>query len=340
VLAPLRLLPALPVLLFDLLAIAPYQKTMQVYEKAPVIPFLFIAAGGGAVVAGRWISRMNRLEQHRSFALAEGARLATLFALTTAVLVGLFFSPLPPGREFRLADYYQVGAHQGALGHTLDLIPVDAVVSAQDGLFPHLSRRPVIYLFPTVADAEYVVLDLDYSADKVPLDDELYSPSVDGLLADPNFHVVAFDNGALLLRRGPGEAPPGFAQTLADYRGGLYRSAVMDYRGTTRLMVDDLIEAEVVVENRGTQSWETAGAYPINLSYHWWDAEGNPVDWYGILTPLGQTVKPGEALSLPARFVTPSEPGEYALEWDLVHEGRTWFGDQGGITLRVNVTVE
>jgi hypothetical protein len=55
---------------------------------------------------------------------------------------------------------------------------------------------------------------------------------------------------------------------------------------------------------------------------------------------LGEIVKPDDVLVLPARFVTPSEPGNYVLEWDLVHVGRTWFGDQGGITLQVNVTVE
>jgi hypothetical protein len=301
---------------------------------------MFIAAVAGAVVAGRWISQMNREEQRPEFGLAEGGRLATLFALTTAVLVGAFFSPLPPGQGFRLADYYQASAHEGALGHTLDLIPTDAVVSAQNAVFPHLSRRPVIYLFPTVADAEYVVLDLDHSADKIPLDDQLYSSTVDGLLADPDFHVVAFDNGALLLQRGPGEAPPGFAQTLADYRGGLYRSAVVEYRGPTRLRADDMVEAEVVLENRGTQHWETADPFPINLSYHWWTPDGDKVDWYGVQTPLGQIVKPDDVLVLPARFVTPSQPGAYVLEWDLVHEGRTWFGDQGGITLQVNVTVE
>ena len=101
-----------------------------------------------------------------------------------------------------------------------------------------------------------------------------------------------------------------------------------------------MVEAEVVLENRGTQRWETADPFPINLSYHWWDANGNPVDWYGVPTPLGQIVKPDDVLVLPARFVTPSQPGDYVLEWDLVHEGRTWFGDQGSITLRVNVTVE
>jgi hypothetical protein len=255
-------------------------------------------------------------------------------------VVGLFFSPVPPGWGFRLTDHFQLNEHQQALARTQDLIPADAVVSAQSHLYPHLSRRPVIYLFPTVADAEYVVLDLDYGADRMPLDEDLFVPTVEGLLADPNFHIVAFDNGALILQRGPGEAPAGFAETMADYRGGLYRSAIVEYRGPTRLKADKMYEVGVVLENRGTQSWETAGPYPINLNYHWWTADGTPVEWYGLPTLLSQVVKPGEVHPQEARFVTPTQPGDYVLEWDLVHEGRTWFGDQGSITLRVEVTVE
>jgi hypothetical protein len=101
-----------------------------------------------------------------------------------------------------------------------------------------------------------------------------------------------------------------------------------------------MYEVGVVLENRGTQSWETAGPYPINLNYHWWTADGTPVEWYGLPTLLSQVVKPGEVHPQEARFVTPTQPGDYVLEWDLVHEGRTWFGDQGSITLRVEVTVE
>ena len=338
ILAPLRLLLALPVLVYNLLTSSPYQDVIRAHDLAPAIPFVFIALVGGTINAGRLVARFSEeKEEAPGLPRAEGVRLATLFALTTAFLVGLFFSPLPPGWGFRPADYYQVGEHEQALARTLELIPADAVVSAQSGLFPHLSRRPVVYLFPTVADAEYVVLDLDYRADKAPLDDDLFFSTLDGLLADPDFHVVTFDSGALLLKRGPGQAPPGFAETLADYRAGLYRSAVSDYRGPTRLQTNNMYEAEVVLENRGTQSWQTAGPYPIYLNHHWWAADGSPVEWYGLPTPLKRVVRPGDILAQQVRFVTPSEPGDYVLEWDLVQERQTWFGDRGSITLRVDV---
>jgi uncharacterized membrane protein len=349
-LGPTALLPALPLLVYDLLAVPQHQGIILAHDVAPVIPFLFIAAVLGAVNAGRWVTRTARREKGVDPPTLEGRRLVTLFALTTTLLVGLFFSPFPPGWGFRLADHYQISEHERALARTLELIPAEAIVSAPSPLFPHLSGRPVIYLFPTVADAEYVMLDLDYSADKDAgrtstsverrLDERLFSLTVDGLLSDPNFHVVAFDNGALILQRGPGEAPAGFAKTLADYRTGLYRSAIVEYKGPTQLKAGNMYQARIVLENRGTQSWETTGPYPINLNYHWWTANGTPVEWYGLPTPLNRVVNPGDVHSQQVRFVTPTQPGDYVLEWDLVHEGRTWFGDQGGITLRVEVTVE
>jgi uncharacterized membrane protein len=343
-LAPLALLPALPVLVLNLLAASPYQNSILAHYFAPVIPFLFIATVLGAVNARRWLARPSLPTQTKEgdtwLSPVGGDRLAALFALTATVLTALFFSPLPPGWEFRLANYYQVGDHEQAITRTLDLIPAEAIMSAQSGLFPHLSRRPTIYLFPTVADAEYVVVDLDYGANKTPIDEFVFYLTVDGLLADPAFHVAAFDNGVLLLQRGPGQAPPAFAETLADYETGLYRLALVEYRGPTRLRADNLYQTTVVLENRGTQSWETRGSYPIYLSYRWWTADGKLVELDGLRNSLTQAVKPGDTLAQQARFVTPAEPGSYVLEWDLVHEDRTWFGEQGGITLRLEVTVE
>lgn len=336
----IALLPALPMLIYDLLTVPPYQETVLAHHVAPVIPVLFIAVVLGAVNAGRWGARRSGIEKKVELPTLGANRLVTLFALMTTILVGLFFSPFPPGWGFRLTDHRQISQHQRVLSRTLDLIPTDAILSTQSHLFPHLSGRPVIYLFPTVADAEYVILDLDYTADKMPLDELLFASTVNGLLANSSFHVVAFDNGALILQRSAGEAPAGFAETLADYRTGLYRSAIVEYQGPTQLRAENVYETRIVLENRGTQSWETRGPHPINLSYHWWTADGTPVEWYGLPTPLNRIVKPGDVLVQQARFVTPTQPGDYVLEWDLVHEGRTWFGDQGGITLRVEVKVE
>ena len=45
----------------------------------------------------------------------------------------------------------------------------------------------------------------------------------------------------------------------------------------------------------------------------------------------------------PATLTVPvvlDEPGEYEIEFDLVHETRIWFSEAGGVTARARVTVE
>jgi hypothetical protein len=338
-LAPLFLLPAIPALAVILLAAALSENTVLAHYFAPVIPFLFIAAVRGSVYVGQRVARLT-YKDDADLSYEGGSRLATSFALTTALLAALFLSSLPPGWGFRLPRYYQASEHERAMANILDLIPSEATVSAQTGLFPHLSRRSTIYLFPTVADAEYLVLNLDYSASKAPVDDFIFYPTVEGLLADPAFHILAFDHGVLLLQRGSGQSPPGFAETLADYRTGLYRSAVTDYRGPIRLRADNMYQTRVVLENRGTQRWETISPYPIYLSYHWWTTDGELVEWDGLRTPLRRALNPTDMLAHRVRFVTPAEPGNYILEWDLIQENLAWFGERGGITLRVDVLVE
>jgi hypothetical protein len=44
----------------------------------------------------------------------------------------------------------------------------------------------------------------------------------------------------------------------------------------------------------------------------------------------------------PQTFVVPvivSAPGVYEIEFDLVHEGHTWFAERGGRTATATVTV-
>ncbi len=339
-LSPFTLLAALPVFVFNLWVSFDEWNSSLARDYASVIPFLFIASVWGASRAGQWMSRLAGRREESRLSPAEGSRLVTFFALTAALFVTSFFGPLPSDWRFRAADYFQRADHERSLARILDLIPADAVVSAQTGLFPHLSRRPIIYLFPTVGDADYLVLDLDYSADKRPIEAQLFYSTIQGLLTDPAFHVAAFEHGALLLRRGPGQPPPAFAEALADYSAGLYRSAIVDYRGPTRLRADDMVQTVVVMENRGTQIWQTGDQYPIFLSYHWWSPDGTLVEWNGVYNTLEQAVKPGEVVAHQVRFVTPSKPGNYILEWDLLHKYQAWFGDRGGITLRVEVTVE
>jgi len=64
----------------------------------------------------------------------------------------------------------------------------------------------------------------------------------------------------------------------------------------------------------------------MNLAYHWKNENGDTVIWDGIRTSISEEIMPGETLILDANFITPSTPGRYILEWDLVNEGIAWLG--------------
>jgi phosphoglycerol transferase MdoB-like AlkP superfamily enzyme len=93
------------------------------------------------------------------------------------------------------------------------------------------------------------------------------------------------------------------------------------------------ITIPVAVTNTGQRAWDPAR---VHVSYHWlwlipreiasrsrWNA---PYHDTGIRTELSATVAPGERVGLQARLLAPTLPGVYWLQWDMVEEGVTWFG--------------
>ncbi len=95
----------------------------------------------------------------------------------------------------------------------------------------------------------------------------------------------------------------------------------------------------ITVTNASNFWWPAAGANPIDLSYHWVDADGNTAVWDGARTRLPNDAAPGTALTLQAALVFPTAPGSYTLSWDLVHEGIAWFSQKGVATANLAVTV-
>ncbi|NIV33617.1 MAG: DUF2079 domain-containing protein, partial [Anaerolineae bacterium] len=78
-------------------------------------------------------------------------------------------------------------------------IPPEASVSAQDQLLPHLSHRHEIYLFPTIEDADYILMDRRGST--YPLETEDYEVFWQAA-QDPFGYEKLYDgNDFLLLRR-------------------------------------------------------------------------------------------------------------------------------------------
>jgi peptidoglycan hydrolase-like amidase len=87
-----------------------------------------------------------------------------------------------------------------------------------------------------------------------------------------------------------------------------------------------VVQISVALSNTGNQVWNTTGANPVNLTYHWYDAGGNvPMIWEGVRTPLGENVAPGATKTVNANVTLPPGPGPYTLRFALVKEGIAWF---------------
>src|SRR5437764_807668 len=90
----------------------------------------------------------------------------------------------------------------------------------------------------------------------------------------------------------------------------------------------------VRIENMSNFDW---GAN-VNLSYHWYDAAGNLLEWNGLRTPLAGTART-QIAALDAQIAVPATPGTYKLRYDIVQEGVTWFSGQGMQTPVKTITV-
>ena len=96
-------------------------------------------------------------------------------------------------------------AHTAIADKLLKQIPADASISAQETLVPHVSERRFVYQFPyDDMSADYVFLDV--TADRYPFGGSTYAyaQEVQNLLANPNYHVIAAEDGYLLIERGAG----------------------------------------------------------------------------------------------------------------------------------------
>jgi uncharacterized membrane protein len=149
-LAPLALIPALPVLAINLLSSEHGQTSIHFHYTAGEIPALVVAT----VLGAAWLAR----KWGRFTVSAAGVVLA-------AVLIGNYvLGPLPmwrhvPGGQTLGADRSDVHRHDHFADQGLALIPKNAVVSATNSLGAHLSARKRFLSYPFLGNATWVAYD-------------------------------------------------------------------------------------------------------------------------------------------------------------------------------------
>ena len=133
----------------------------------------------------------------------------------------------------------------------------------------------------------------------------------------------------------------GITKFLSGYDLVPYRASIDDLGNTPLSLIS--METKTfnikVTNNSQSFTWTSTGTNKVDISYHIYDKYENIVIYDGLRSPLPEDVSPGETVTLPITIKSPDTTGEYILEYDIVHEGVTWFSSWGNATLRKNFKV-
>jgi uncharacterized membrane protein len=199
-LAPEYLLLGLPVLAANMLSNFPGQYSGEQHYSAPLAAVFIIAAIYGARrLIGLASRRFPATPLRRS-----GAPALVVWLLAWSLGYHYLRGWTPLARDF---EWPQVTAHTQLLDRFASQIPPDAPLSTTPPLHPHFAHREKIYVFPTIADAEFVLLDVSGVTDAHPND---VRGTFDRLIKSGEFGIVDAADGYVLLGKGAG------GQTLPD----------------------------------------------------------------------------------------------------------------------------
>jgi len=175
-LEPLLVLGAVPDLAINLLSSNVNQTSLQFQYTAGILPFLVAATVFGAV----------RLKD-RSIDLP-------LWVLVGAAAVAIYSPLVLSAGDVRALGSQSVAAKK----HALSLVPEGAPVSASTRLAGYLSTRRLIYTFPSVGRAHWIVVD---AADETYLNQKAYKRIVRRYEASKAWRTVFATDGVVVLRK-------------------------------------------------------------------------------------------------------------------------------------------
>lgn len=103
-----------------------------------------------------------------------------------------------------------------------------------------------------------------------------------------------------------------------------------------RLDRSSTVPVAVAFRNVSSCSWPHA----VHLGYHWIARDpAVPSVWDGGRELPDRRIDPGDAVALRVALKAPAVPGRYLLVYDLVYERVSWFGERGGATASVPISV-
>ncbi len=159
----------------------------------------------------------------------------------------------------------------------------------------------------------------------VAIEDALYQEGLD--LAAKHWAIYAArDDGQ---SRAPRRAPRLATQPPSSGLAPAYGVKVTSCAGPLDVRRSERFQLTLRLTNTGWLSWSSFDDQPVLLSYHWLDSHGRTLVHDGIRTPIAAPVPEEGSVDTILRVEAPPAPGRAILAIDLVHEGVTWFSEQG-----------
>ncbi len=159
-----------------------------------------------------------------------------------------------------------------------------------------------------------------------------FLPSAGALVA--LLRTVGFTDVSLASVDGPravvtARKPKGEPQEVPAYGGTL-----LSVDGPESASAGSRVSYRVVAENTGSTTWSRQGSGDegigaVKVGAHLFSAHDDELSWDYARATLDRDVAPGQRATVELEFETPSAPGSYRLEFDLVAEHVTWFENLG-----------
>ena len=202
---PFSLAVGLPALATNVLTVYEPMHMLETYHYTSTLVGVIVASAiFGTERAGRWTGWVARrvgwsAERWRGAAITLCAAATLVCSLAYHYYRG--YTPLSPAFQWpRVTAHHAVGREIAAT------LPPDAVVSAQSSVYPHVSGRDQIWMFPYVGPAEYIFLDVASQPNMVGLN-EGSQATLRETIDRPDFGWVVARAGYVLLRRGEPHRP-------------------------------------------------------------------------------------------------------------------------------------